>query len=52
MKRTLADLVGTEMIGFVMACTDFSISHLNVAGVSLTTVSVLLVSLSEMSLCY
>lgn len=44
--------MGTEIIGFLMACIDFFISHLNVAGVSLTTVSVLLVSLSEMSLCY
>lgn len=35
-----------------MAHIDFFISHLNVDGVSLATVSVLLVSLSEMSLCY
>lgn len=50
--ENLKRLVGIEVTDLVMACTDFFISHLNIAGVLLVTVSVLLVSLSEMSLWY
>lgn len=46
----LQSLTGIEVTDLIMIYIFFAISHLNVAGVLLVTVSVMLVSLSEISL--